>query len=235
MATSAAAAWAANASALAQPAKGPNDRLGVGIIGCGGRSTAHIGALQELAERDKSVEIVALCTDLYPHVLTQVIHILGVKMPSKAVATGGIFRYPEREVPDTFNMLIDYPEKIAVALLGSQGNSYQATGNRDDIRVPVIRGWDGALTIEGEEIVFIPEDEAAKAGRKPQRFPIEHGYNMLFLMRNWVDCARNGSRALDSGPELAYYTQTALLMGMAAFRANKTAFFDPAKEEIVAG
>ncbi len=414
IATSAAAAWAANASATAQPAKGPNDRLGVGIIGCGGRSAAHIGALQELAERDKSVEIVALCdvyrprlqktieklghpldtymdhrellanpkvdmvciatpdhhhgyqaldalkagkhvycekpmthwrqfalakevakaaaaspcafqlgaqrmsdsafhqmrklvqdgligqpihaecgifrtgdwgergmpiedpnvqpgpdllwdaflgdapkrpfeasrffrwrmyedyaggpvTDLYPHVLTQMIHMLGVKMPSKVVASGGIYRYPEREVPDTFNMLIDYPEKISVALLGSQGNSYQATGNRDDIRVPVIRGWDGALTIEKEEIVFIPDDEAAKTGKTPQRFPIEHGYNMLLLMRNWVDCARNGTKALDSGSELAYYTQTALLMGMAAFRGNRTAFFDPEKEEISVG
>ena len=48
---------------------------------------------------------------------------LGVTLPKMVVASGGLFRYPEREVPDTFNMLIDYPEKITVAVLGTQGNN----------------------------------------------------------------------------------------------------------------
>ncbi|MGC9326496.1 MAG: Gfo/Idh/MocA family protein, partial [Candidatus Hinthialibacter sp.] len=60
-------------------------------------------------------------TDLFPHSFTPVLHILGVTFPSKVVATGGKFRYQEREIPDTFNMLIDYPEKITVAVLGTQG------------------------------------------------------------------------------------------------------------------
>ena len=50
-------------------------------------------------------------TDLFPHGLTPVLYMLGVKMPSMVVATGGKFRYQEREIPDTFNMLIDYPEE----------------------------------------------------------------------------------------------------------------------------
>ena len=172
-------------------------------------------------------------TDLYPHVLTQVIDILGVTQPSHVVATGGIYRYPEREVPDTFNMIIEYPEKISVAVLGSQGSSYQGTGGRDDIRIPVIRGWDGALTIQDNDILFIPDDSVRGGGVKEQRFPIEHGYNVLYLMRNLVECARTGARTLDSGPELAFHTQTALLMGMAAWRSKKTAFFDPEKGGIV--
>ncbi len=173
-------------------------------------------------------------TDLYPHVLTQVVDMLGLGMPECAVATGGKFRYDEREVPDTFNLLLDYPERITIALLGSQGSSYQGTGNRDDLRIPILRGWEGALTIEGEEIMFVADDEARKKGRKDQRFPIEHGHNMLFLMRNWVDCARSGRRELDSGPDLAYRTHVALLMGMTAWRERKTACFDTATETIVA-
>ncbi len=173
-------------------------------------------------------------TDLYPHVLTQVIDILGVKQPEQVVATGGIYRYhdTEREVPDTFNMYIEYPERISVAVLGSQGSSYQGTGNRDSIRIPVIRGWDGALTIRGNDIVYIPDDSVRKT-RKEERFPIEHGHNLLFLMRNLVECAQTGARTLDSGPELAYHTQTALLMGFAAWRKKKTALFDSEKNEIL--
>jgi predicted dehydrogenase len=172
-------------------------------------------------------------TDLYPHVLTQVIDVLGVTMPSHVAATGGKYRYEEREVPDSFNMLIEYPEDITVALLGTQGSSYQGTGGRDDIRIPIIRGWDGALTIQDNDIVFIPDDSVRGAGRTERRFPIEHGHNVLFLLRNLVECARTGARTLDSGPQLAYHTQTALLMGMAAARARKTAIFDTEKEEIV--
>jgi len=69
-------------------------------------------------------------TDLFPHSLTPVLSMLGVSMPSTVVATGGKFRYQEREIPDTFNMLIDYPENITVAVLGTQGNNYATTACR---------------------------------------------------------------------------------------------------------
>ena len=49
-------------------------------------------------------------TDLYPHPFTPLASVLGLKFPKEVVATGGMFRYTEREVPDTFNMLITYPE-----------------------------------------------------------------------------------------------------------------------------
>jgi predicted dehydrogenase len=38
-------------------------------------------------------------TDLFPHTLTPIVKVLGVKFPSVVVATGGMFRYSEREVP----------------------------------------------------------------------------------------------------------------------------------------
>ena len=119
-------------------------------------------------------------TDLFPHSLAPVLHILGVKFPSMVVATGGKFRYQEREVPDTYNTLIDYPEKITVAVLGTQGSSHPGTGGRGaGNRLPVIRGWDGALTVKAKtnEIEFNPNDGygVTKTGKKTQFFPIEHG------------------------------------------------------------
>lgn len=170
-------------------------------------------------------------TDLFPHSLTPVLHMLGVTMPSRVVATGGKFRYEEREVPDTFNMLIDYPEKITVAVLGTQGNDYQATGGRGAPgRVPVIRGWDGSLTIQGKEVVFIPADGSNK---KEQRFPVERGEDMIFYFQHLIDCCRSRQTETLSTMELAYHVQTALQMGTLSLRESKVAFFDMGKEEIV--
>jgi predicted dehydrogenase len=170
-------------------------------------------------------------TDLFPHVLTPVVFMLGVNMPKMVVASGGKFRYQEREVPDTFNMLIDYPENVTIAVLGTQGNDYPGTGSRGSAqRIPVIRGWEGALTVEGNEIVFIPADQANK---KPQRFPIEHGEDFVGFWQKFLDCCRQRKQETLSPMDLAYHVQTALQMGMMGLRGGKVAMFDAAKEEVI--
>jgi len=63
-------------------------------------------------------------TDLFPHSLTPAVFMLGVGVPSQAVGIGGIYRYPDREVPDTFNMMLDYDGKLMLSVLGTQGNNY---------------------------------------------------------------------------------------------------------------
>jgi len=170
-------------------------------------------------------------TDLFPHSLTPVISMLGVTMPATVVATGGKFRYQEREVPDTFNMLIDYPEQITVAVLGTQGNNYQGTGGRGaGGRIPVVRGWEGTLTVEGKEIAFYPAEGSEK---KAQRFPIEHGEDLADHFQNLVDCCRERRQDTNSPMDLAFHVQTALQMGYLALREGKTARFDAEKETIV--
>jgi predicted dehydrogenase len=170
-------------------------------------------------------------TDLFPHSLTPVVSILGLAFPSKVVATGGKFRYQEREVPDTFNMLIDYPEKVTIVVLGTQGNDNQGTGFRGSgKRVPIIRGWEGSLTIEGKEIVFIP---AKGTDKRPQRFEIEHRENFVEFWRKFLACCRSRQQNTLSPIDLAYHVQTALHMAMLGFRKEKVAGFDPAMERIV--
>jgi predicted dehydrogenase len=171
-------------------------------------------------------------TDLYPHSLTPVISVLDLGMPSTVVATGGKFRYEEREVPDTFNLLIDYAEGLTIAVLGTQGNGYCNPLNKGrgaEGRVPVIRGWDGTLTVSGNEIVFTPIEEAGKQ----KRFPIEHDQDLADHWQNFLDCCRSRKKQTYSGVELAYRTQTPLIMAMWAFKNGKVAHFDPKKERIV--
>jgi len=171
------------------------------------------------------------CTDLFPHSYTPVADILGLTFPSRVVATGGMFRYTEREVPDTFNMLVDYPEKITVAVLGTQGNDYPGTGGRGAPgRIPTIRGWDGTLTVQGNEVVFIP----AQGSKKPaQRFPIEYGEDNVRHWKHFLDCCRARNKQTYSPMDLAYRVQTAMIMGFLSLRENKVAKFDPEKQQIV--
>ncbi len=174
-------------------------------------------------------------TDLYPHSLTQVVDILGVGFPESVAALGGIYRYEYelREVPDTFTLIAQYPEKVAITVMGTQANDFNATEPRGSgQRTPVIRGWDGSLTIsKNKEILFTPIKESG--AKQPQSFPIERGEDNMEHWKNLIDCCRRRDKKTWSPMDLAFRTQTVLQMAMLANRAGKTARFDPVKKEIV--
>jgi len=174
-------------------------------------------------------------TDLYPHSLTQVVDILGVGLPDSVVALGGVHRYEYelREVPDTFNLIAQYPEQVTITVIGTQGNDHQTTDQRGSgQRQPVIRGWDGTLTIhENKEIVFTPIRQ--KGAREPRRWPIERGENLVEHWRNLFECIQARSQATNSPMDLAFRTQSVLQMAMLANRAGRTAHFDHETREIV--
>ncbi|MBM3333924.1 hypothetical protein FJY63_04610, partial [Candidatus Sumerlaeota bacterium] len=171
-------------------------------------------------------------TDLFPHTLTPIIKVLGVKFPSAVVAAGGKFRYDgEREVPDTFNMLIDYPEKLTVAVLGTQANSYPLPD--------VFRGWDATLFFEGQNIIIQPTEERQKEKKEKRVVAVkrqttrEGGADTLVdHWRDFLQCVRTRQQP-QANIELAYHVQTALQMGMLSLIHGKTVRFDPEKETIV--
>ncbi|MFI5378050.1 MAG: Gfo/Idh/MocA family protein [Tepidisphaerales bacterium] len=174
-------------------------------------------------------------TDLYPHSFTPVVYMLGVKWPSSVVASGGIYRYPYelRDVPDTFNLLIDYPEKITVCLMGTQGNNHFGSGpgpSGSVGRSPLIRGWEGSITFTPKEITFAPVEGSKK---KAQTFPIEKGEDQVAFWKDFLDRVRAGKGPTLSPMDTAYYTQTALIMGMQAYKQQKTVKFDPAREAML--
>jgi predicted dehydrogenase len=175
-------------------------------------------------------------TDIYPHCLTQVIDIMGVDFPESVVALGGIHRYDYelREVPDTFNLVAQYPNKVTVSVLGTYANGYNsAEGDRGSgSRLPIIRGWDGTLTIrDKKEIVFTPL--RVRGAKQPQRIPIEHGEDNIRHWRNLIECCRTRNKNTWSPMDLAFRTQTVLQMAMLAHRAGKTARFDPQNRRII--
>ncbi len=172
-----------------------------------------------------------MSTDLYPHVLTPVAYMLGVKMPKIVVGIGGKLRYEEREIPDTFDMLVNYPEKIDLTIMGTQANEYQGTQIRGQNRVPVIRGWEGTLTMDGDDIVYWPL-EALKA-KEPERIPIQKSENLVDYLRSFIDCCMRKDKNTLSPVDLAFRVQTVLIMSMLSWKNNKMMTYEDGKGPVM--
>ena len=160
-------------------------------------------------------------TDLYPHAMTRLFKVLGVGLPKKVVAIGGKYVYDGgRDVPDTFDMLIEYPENLTVAVLGTIANE---TGLDT-----VVRGTDGTLTFAPGGLEIEPQ-VAGKRRISANLYPYEREH-----MRNWVQSIR--SRQKPNGDvELGYRVQVPLIMAMRSFVEGKVAYFDAASETIRLG
>lgn len=167
------------------------------------------------------------CTDLFPHVLTPFVSLCGLRFPSLVVSSGGIFKYDNygREVPDTFNTCLDYPNPLSVVLVCTLANEYQSE--------PAIRGDEGAITLQGtaweggfDSLTLIPKKgETIKlSGEKPN--------STLAHWKNFLDCVRTREKPV-SDVEFGYHVQTALCMAMLGFLNKKVARFDMEREEIL--
>ncbi len=168
------------------------------------------------------------CTDLFPHVLTPMVSALGLSYPSLAVASGGIFKYTtyDREVPDTFNMSVDYPEKASVVLVCTLANNY--------VTEPCIRGDNGALTLQnagGWESGFDSMTVMPLKG-EPRVLPGLKTEATSLHWKNFLHCVRTREKPV-SDVEFALKVQAALNMSMLALLNRKVALFDAAERRIV--
>lgn len=161
-------------------------------------------------------------TDLYPHPMTRLFKVLGAGLPAKVVAVGGKYVYNgERDVPDTFDLLIEYPEKLTVAVLGTITNQ---TGLET-----VIRGTEGTITFRDGGFDIEPAAGSAK-GRRSLSLPgIDREH-----MRNFLESMRT-RKTPNCDIELGYRVQLPLIMAMMAYVEGKVAYFDAATETIRLG
>jgi len=165
-------------------------------------------------------------TDNYVHFYTPLAYVLDLGWPETVVATGGKYRYEEREVPDTFNLIADYPGSFSVLCSGTQGNDFQSMGSGDS---PIVRGWDGTLTFEGAEIVVRPTGGSPKQER---RVRIEAGWTEPAFWKELLDCARTRKQPR-SGIALGASVATTLQMAILALRERRYVRFDGASKKVI--
>jgi predicted dehydrogenase len=169
------------------------------------------------------------CTDLFPHVLTPFISLLGLNCPSLVVASGGIFKYDtyDREVPDTFNMCVDYPQKLSITLVCTLANEFPTE--------PAIRGDEGTITMQGpafeggfDSVTVIPRKG------EPTKIPGSKPNTTLLHWQNFLKCVKSREKPV-SDVEFGYRVQVAMNMAMLSFLKRKVATYNTEKEEIVLG
>ncbi len=92
-----------------------------------------------------------MATDLFVHVMTTIHYVMGALAPEMVTAAGSLYRWKDsRDVPDTLDAIMQYPEGFTVNLSGTFNN--ESAGERG----LQIMGTDGTLTI-GRNLIFTPE------------------------------------------------------------------------------
>jgi predicted dehydrogenase len=93
-----------------------------------------------------------IATDLFVHLCTTIHYLMDAKAPARVMAMGELYRWKEsRDVPDTLNAILEYPEGFTVNLSSSFNNEMQAEAGFQ------VLGTEGSLTI-GEGLTFYPEN-----------------------------------------------------------------------------
>ncbi len=168
------------------------------------------------------------CTDLLPHLFTPFASAIGLKFPARAVASGGIFKYTtyDREVPDTFNMCLDYPEKLSVVIVSTLANDY--------VTEPAIHGDEGTLTLQNPGEWNVGIDSVTVIPRQGERrmFPMQKGDTTAAHWQDFIKCVRTREKPV-SDVAFGLHVQAALNMAMLSLLKDKVVKFDFTRNEIV--
>ena len=135
---------------------------------------------------------------------------LGLELPIAAVMTGGVFSELDgREVPDTFNVTLEYPGMIVV-WQSVFSNSHSGLGNR-------ILGSDGTI----ESLNFGPASFFPEKANDPG-VPAMQGENKgVNHMANWFDCIRSRNQATNAPIETGFRTAIAGHLANLAYRRKQ--------------
>ena len=92
-----------------------------------------------------------IATDLFVHLCTTIHFLMDAKAPAKVTAMGELYRWKNsRDVPDTLNAILEYPEGFTVNLSATFNNQASAEGSFQFL------GTEGTINLAGG-LTFLPE------------------------------------------------------------------------------
>jgi predicted dehydrogenase len=172
-----------------------------------------------------------LATDLLYHRLAPFLRAIegaNGAYPSRVVASGGTYlEKDERDIPDTFLMVADYPSEHSIVLASVMTN---------DVGLDtVIRGQHGTMFVdEGPKLVGQGTWEAEfKAKNGGEMEAILETEPRRYHMGNFFDAIRNGDE-LACNVDLGCATMVGIKMAVDALRYDKVLRWDASQERVVA-
>jgi len=167
-----------------------------------------------------------IATDLFPHVLHPLFIAIGAEFPTRVVGTGGIFVHHDREVPDTFHMMAEFPSGHVVMIAGS-------TANERGLET-IVHGHKANMFLGGSEIVVQPERVYADEVEQ-LRLPTQPVGDMIRAHHhNFLECVRDRTKVPNCPIDLAYKVMVTVGLAHLSYRQGKMKIFDPQKQEVIA-
>jgi predicted dehydrogenase len=91
-----------------------------------------------------------IATDLFVHLCTTIHFLMDAKAPSKVMAMGQLYLRKDRDVPDTLNAILEYPDGFVVNLSSTFNNQISGEGSFQ------ILGTEASLEL-ASDLTFLPE------------------------------------------------------------------------------
>jgi predicted dehydrogenase len=181
-----------------------------------------------------------IATDLFFHVVAPLnICWPEPQFPKRVSALGGTYVFKdEREVPDTFNLIADFPKGHSLVLSSSMANSTHIPG--------LIRGHLGTIVMvdhgqfEGrtDHITLTPEKRVmtdeykAKFGDQSQSIPVDQKDAMTTHIANFLDCVRTRQQPT-LNVEVAMRAQVTISMAVESYRKGQILYWDEKAMKVV--
>jgi predicted dehydrogenase len=176
-----------------------------------------------------------IATDLFIHRVTRILKAVGLTFPEYVVATGGKWNFTESvaEIPDTFNILADYPGGPTVSLVSSMANDTPVDH--------VIRGHKATLRFTrsgfsidlqrstNRDVINASENRSGKGYIVYQKKGAE---DVTLHHQNLQRAIRQGEE-LRCGALLGYYGVVVTMMGVESFRKREYLRWDHDNQTVV--
>ncbi len=164
-----------------------------------------------------------IATDLFVHRATRLIKALDLKFPDYVVATGGKFEFTDSiaEIPDTFNVLADYPGGPTMQLISSMGNDAPVDH--------MIRGHKATLYFTKTGFTIKPQKDYEKE-MQPITYEKKGAEDLKLHHRNLQTAIRSGE-PLNCDCMLGMYGVVVCEMAVESFRRRQYLKWDVAKEQ----
>ncbi len=168
-------------------------------------------------------------TENMVHQIGWIITAMDLELPKAATMVGGVYSEKDgRQVPDTFNVSLEYPNDLLVVWQSTFSNRYYGMGEHflgSDGTIEHISGSNDMLTGQhktddprtNEENAFGPINYYPEKRNNPNGVPIRGETFGVNHMQNWMDCIR--SRQQPNGTvEIGYLSAVACHMANLAYK-----------------
>jgi predicted dehydrogenase len=155
-------------------------------------------------------------TDFLPHLLTPLVYAMNLDFPKRVTAIGGQYAYV-REIPDIYNLLVEYPGGPTIYLLAGIANSEG---------IPtVIRGHAATVHVNKGPGAIIRPEEAVQKDAEEIKVERTRPGTVQEHYRNFFDCVKSREKPR-SNEILAHKVMTALNLGVHSYRTGRTWEYD---------